>query len=328
MLLLLASLLCQSTPAPEQAPASWRDSIRLGGWLDGQYANSSKREVSPRFDVRQLNLHVHAEVSPHWRAMAELSLRHLPNVDSEGSSGEILLDRAYIEYRMRTEMGFRFGKFNTPAGLWKPQNYSVLVDSTEAPLAEGDHFIPSKSVGLGFFSRRLLSWSEWNGAAYLNNGYQDSGTESSTDDDPGWGLDLNALVRGRHRLGASHFQHRGEGSEELTRSTQMVYLESGWRKLDLRLVGVHQSSEAFSSRRGAYAQLKVRFRPQWYALFRRERSHLWRDQSWSRAHRSLLTLAWWPHNKVRTRLEWSRTRGESAEAQPVELASIWIGLIF
>ncbi|MCB1050227.1 MAG: hypothetical protein H6510_13670 [Acidobacteria bacterium] len=333
MILLFVSLLLwqQEPESPEpQRIELLSGRLKLGGWLDGQYANSSRSEESPRFDVRQVNVHFTAMLNESWRAVGELSFRHLPRVQGEESEGEILLDRAYIEYRWRTGMHLKFGKFNTPAGLWKPQNYSVLVDTTETPVLEANEYIPNKSVGIGFFGRSFWGKTELNYAGHINNGYQDNGTEVGNDDDPGWGIDINAWILERTRFGMSLFEHKAGDMEGYYRQNLVLYFEQKiWREnLSFRAESLWRDGKPEGKLEGYYLQIKYQFHPQWYAHLRYERSDDLLEGSGEEHSVWLATLAFWPHKQVRTRLEAGEHRFEFDQERNYTAASLWMGFIF
>lgn len=163
--------------------------LQASGYADVEFRNSSIENSHPSFRIHHFSLILTKELDPSWRTFAEVEYEDAPQLefepgspDCQGScSGEILLEAMNIDYSPRDSLGFRLGRFFTPAGIWAIDHYPPFVPTQERPL-HIDNIFPRLIDGILFHGSLPVIDAFFNYDFYLGNGEGNSGARDENDD--------------------------------------------------------------------------------------------------------------------------------------------------
>ena len=300
------------------------------GWVDGQYLDSDAPGQSSFFNFSHLYLSLEWNINPSFRALAEVEYEKLPRIGTTHKKAEILIDRAYLEYKHSQALKLRLGKFTTPAGIWKELHWSFTVDTTEEPIMEENAYVPQKSEGLGVFGSFFQPAGEWQYALLLVQSSEETGANEPVDGARGLGGDLNYSYKSDLKAGYSFYNYKDPARDQLRVNAWMVYLEWFfwkrqllWRTEFLRLKQTGEANlETF------YSKLKLRLTAQSYVNYRYDSGD---DKILAGGQKRItqtITLGYSPTPSVRIRLEYAHNRIDTSERPNIEQWSLWAGWIF
>lgn len=371
---------------------------KVGGWVDSIYSDNDKKNHEQFFDVHHLYLFIDNKFNENWRAFGELEFEHAPEFEGDEGKGELKLERGYIQFSLAEWFNLRFGKYNTPFGIWTPEHWAINVDTIQKPIHEDNKYVPVKQVGIEYFGTVFpeigdLSM-EINYAAYVSNGPEVFGTDDPGDNILGGGADLNIRFNDRVLMGTSFYTQNNpadsarkmEHDEDALGNElpDFAYSDFGREENSFMYYGeillpfdITLRGEAFNQNRNGnyrdvvayYAKVKWEFLPGWYINYRRA----WGDdekafKKGSGAGRypgslvvdetgtlvpkedempghtiDTVTLAYWPVNNVRIKLEYSmhhfekdtevKTRDSDGDPDSYRFEefntwAFWIGYVF
>jgi len=306
--------------------------IKIGGWLDFEYFDSGESGQNDFFNVHHVYLNFDVKVSDHWLAYVEIEYENIPEIGGdEDDDGRILLDRGYIEYRYHAGARLQLGKFNTPAGIWKPEHWAITTDTIQEPIMEDNQYIPSKSVGVQFLGSHFSSLGEFNYAALISNGSEISNTAEPVDDIHGRGLDLRFTFQDRFMVGTSYHAFEDyRGGRESTLNGAMAYASLGIIKdvLELRGEYLHVGRSDFPDLETYYDKLKWQINHSLYLNLRYDRGDDERRAQGESHTAHGFTVGIWPHRHVRMKFELVDQNFEAAIREDYLQWTAWIGLVF
>lgn len=152
-------------------------SVVIGGYMDHEF--EWLEDGGNTFDQHRFVPFLTAHVSDRVSVSMELELEHGGN---PGTDGEVKLEYAVMDYRLRDGVGFRGGVILSPLGLFNLRHDSPLNDLTERPTVNRQ-IMPStlSESGMGFFGTFYPSdESVMSYEVYLVNGF-DEGVLSGDD---------------------------------------------------------------------------------------------------------------------------------------------------
>lgn len=218
---------------PSSATA-FDDKLNLYGFADFGY--SALVSGTPliadyrEFSYGNLNLYLAKNLTPRWRALAEVRFLLAPNgarnpdgtyqstavpdpsnFDRPVSWGGIQIERAYIEYDVHARLSVRAGRYLTPYGIWNIDHGSPAIIGVSRPYIIGEQFFPERQTGLELFGAAPLGDYKLRYHATVSNGRNP--IEASRDPDKklafGGRLELEApLAGGTLRIGGSAYVGR------------------------------------------------------------------------------------------------------------------------
>jgi hypothetical protein len=312
---------------------------RIGGWVDFLYKDTDKQDSKQFFDLHHFYLYFDNELTENWRAFAELEFEHVPELEGGGGSGELKLERGYIQYTYNDHAKSRLGKFNTPLGIWTPTHWAIYVDTVTKPIHEDNKYVPVKQVGIEFFGSVFPLIGDRihgliNYAAYFSNGSEVSGTNKPEDDDLGGGVDINATFNDRYLIGISAYtQHNPSprlGTPGRREDSLMLYGEA---ELPYNIL---LRSEYFIQDRTKgdpdidviYAKIKWGFIDNWYVNYRWNQGDDDKNGNGREQTMNVFTLSYWPLPEVRIRSEFSIHDFKDPGKEDFNEWIAWIGYIF
>lgn len=152
-------------------------SVVIGGYMDHEF--EWLEDGGNTFDQHRFVPFLTAHVSDRVSVSMELELEHGGNPDA---GGEVKLEYAVMDYRLKDGLNFRGGVILSPLGLFNLRHDSPLNDLTERPTVNRQ-IMPStlSESGMGFFGTTYPSDdSVLSYEVYLVNGF-DEGVLSGDD---------------------------------------------------------------------------------------------------------------------------------------------------
>jgi len=115
--------------------------LRTYGYFDLEAAISDKDADGKRgsFDQHHFNLISVFALDQHFWIFSEIEWEHGPSIGEEQSSGNVVLERSWLEYRKSESLKIKFGKFLSPFGI-----YNLKHDATPTYLSV---FLPNSIYG-------------------------------------------------------------------------------------------------------------------------------------------------------------------------------------
>lgn len=311
-----------------EAPRGER--FKFLGWADFLYDDSDRPGTESFHDISQIYLNLQFRIAPGWRAFAEVEYEHLPNIRGTQTKTEILLERAFIEYKRSSAMRFRLGKFNTPAGIWKPLHWAVTVDTITPPIMEENGYIPIKSVGFEFCGTRSTRRGEMNYALLASDVTDRVGNDQSLDEARALGGDINYTHAEKIKSGLSLYSYKELKDNDSSVNGVLVYFElDPWRgRLLCRSEFLALERRGGLGARAFYGKLKYQLTPKQYLNYRYDRGDDERNAEGNKRTINSLTFAYWPTNNLRIKLEAGYNQIKSSPRESFWRWATWTGYIF
>jgi len=316
------------SPLPVEKSSFLKDRLEVGGWFDILLLDQGRDAVDDYFNLYHFYTTFNLKLTDSMNVFTEVEYANIPELNSSDTEVEFEIDRAYLEYRSDQRFRLRLGKFNTPAGIWKPIHWSVLVDTIALPIMEQNDYIPTSSVGVELFGRKYFGESELNYDFLFSIGSGDDLGDNS--DSEAVGGDFRYIFRERYTLGISYYNYKdveGEnGSVNGILSYADIHLLANrllWRTEFLTLTRSDTSDiKAF------YSKLKYQINRQLYLNYRFDRADDENIEPKGDEHiMRVATLGYWPKTFLRFKLEYADHKFENDSNSFVQYAA-WMGFIF
>lgn len=312
--------------------------IQVGAWADFVFRDSNLTGQDPFFDPHHLYTYLDARVSDEWSGFAEIEYEHsvqLEGGDEVEGSGEIKLERLYIQYSGCDCLNLRFGKFATRSGYWTPIHWAILMDTIQKPIHEDNGYVPKKQVGIEAFGDVLDTYIadlpvSLELAGWISNGSEVFGTNNPQDGRFGYGGDLRIVLDDRYLLGSSFYEQENPGQQGRRERTAVVYVDLQTPfDVTLRAEYLHQQrNQGFDEIDVVYAKARWDFHEQVYLNYRFGVGEDDKRGAGEDHTEHVLTLGYLPHRNVRIRAEWARNDFDAGEVEDFDIWGAYIGLIF
>jgi hypothetical protein len=225
-----ATALAQSADEEAELLAPAADagmSLKLSGFADFRYARFysngdprwQTRGIPERgaFSVGNLNLYLDGRLDQSFRSLVEVRFSYLPNgVGLQGASdvstgtglytgtstydyaqlrakaqwGGVVVERAWVEYRLDQALTIRGGQFLTPYGIWNVDHGSPTLIDISPPFPIGQELFPKGQVGVEAYGSVFLGDSRLGYHLTVSNGRIGNNPQFLD-------LDTNAALGGR-----------------------------------------------------------------------------------------------------------------------------------
>jgi len=323
--------------------------LKVGGWVNVQYVNTNQTSHKQYFNPDALYLFFDAKLDDNWRGYSELEFEGSPLTETQtASKGAIALERAYIEYTHNDLIKARFGKFDTPLGIWTPEHWTINVPSITVPIHEANLYIEPKSVGMeltgNYYSQSKNKWApDFNYHTWVSNGADIFATDSPTDGKLGYGGQLTATFNSHYDIGLSIYSQNAVTPSTTTSSgsapsTVKEFVFMPYTKIELphrvTLTGEYMRIDrdnGFKDIDTWYASAQWWFDEKSYLYYRRD----FGDDGATAVNITdgttlavdTFTLGYWPKPYVRAKLEWS-THNYNDATQDFDQWAASIGVTF
>ncbi len=183
-----------------------------------------------------LNLYLERQLNDSFRTLAEVRFLTDPNgeveelptpmggefkrvdttvSDSFGSStfrwGGVLIERAWIEYKLSDYFAMKVGHFLTPYGIWNVEHSPTVTIPARQPYLVYKEDIPGSQTGLSFYGRMFPSDStRFDYGLTISNGRGPMDTLQDLDDNKAFGLRLQLSYEGQYNLSLGTYLFTGE----------------------------------------------------------------------------------------------------------------------
>ncbi|MBW2314442.1 MAG: hypothetical protein JRH10_09650 [Deltaproteobacteria bacterium] len=248
---------------------------RIGVWFDGSWVDNDQKPGS--VDLNHFNV----LFDTRWKSFqAFLEMEYEREVGRDGGEDEreFEIEQAYLRFRPLDGLSLRAGRFNTPAGIWLPVHWSILMDTIAKPPHAAKSLLPEQQLGLEIggavfpeWLRRLdgqLDYALFAGVG--NDRLEQSDVEGVT-----VGADVRLRLREHYLIGATAYRQKNDTAKDRSEHNVLLYGEARFvDTLTFRAEYLHQRRER---PRGAawaktldvgYAKLRWDFARWFYANYR------------------------------------------------------------
>lgn len=121
-LVAVVALVC--LPAGRLDAQTARPKLKTYGYFDMEVMASFKKDNAEpwSFDQHHLNLITIYTINDRYRVFTEIEYEHGPFFSESESSGMILLEKAYLEYKHSDALRVRIGKYPSPFGIYNERH--------------------------------------------------------------------------------------------------------------------------------------------------------------------------------------------------------------
>lgn len=204
--LLAAAAVLVGSAAP---PAMAGDGIKIGGWAGFAYTDNDKDGSVAGFDAHPWYLNFQGTPTEDYQFFGEIEFEHVFEVKGASSgaqgSGELKVERLYLERNLGAAHNFRAGKFFMPFGYWYRLHWHFLTETLSRPYSFNAGSTPRQQIGLQYFGRRSVGGNQVKYYAWVGNGPDVFGANNRTTDGVGYGGSLYV----EHRIGNSPKRYLG-----------------------------------------------------------------------------------------------------------------------
>ena len=128
------------------------------------------------FRIQRLSFIPHQQINEKLRWLSEIEFEDMPRLDSNGSgtltaesTGELFVERAYIQYDFNSKLKFRIGRDFLFSTIFSDNHYATFVLNQYRPYLERQMF-PSIMDGLELMGNFNLSRTSMDYVLYYGNG--------------------------------------------------------------------------------------------------------------------------------------------------------------
>jgi hypothetical protein len=199
---------------------------QVGGWIDASWQDSNR--AADQVSLNHVNVFLDTRWQQRWQLFVEAEYEYETELSGFERENELELEQAYLKYTWRDWLSLRAGRFNTPLGIWLPLHWSILMDTIEKPLLDGNQLVPEQQIG-GELSGRVfpgklagldaeLEYSLY--AGYGEDGLHQEGTEGAT-----FGADLSLHLDQRWLVGLSGYRQKNGDEGDRIETNLLAYGE-------------------------------------------------------------------------------------------------------
>jgi hypothetical protein len=215
--------------------AAFDDKLQVYGFADVGWAWWLWKNESPfvadtrEFAFGNLNVYFAKNLTPKWRAMAEVRFLFTPNgtQNADGSFtsttdddpgnfgrpiqwGGVSIERGYVEYDVHELLTVRAGRFLTPYGIWNIDHGSPAIITAFRPYVIGEQYFPERQTGLDLYGQKYLGEIRVGYHLTASNGRSDTDAFEDRNTDMAFGgrLELELPVAGTIKVGGSIYGGR------------------------------------------------------------------------------------------------------------------------
>jgi len=248
---------------------------RIGVWLDGSYTDNDRDPGS--VDLNHFNV----LLDTRFRALQgflEMEYERESGLDGSEAEEEFEIEQAWLRFRPRDAVSVRLGRFNTPAGIWLPIHWSILMDTIEKPPHAAKDLLPEQQVGLELAGRVFPAWlADLAGQLdyALFAGVGNDRIDQDAVEGVSMGADLRLRLEDRYLVGVSAYRQKNDEAKDRSEHNLLLYGEARLPgALTFRAEYLHQRRERPASADWAktldvgYAKLRWDFARWFYANYR------------------------------------------------------------
>ncbi len=312
----------------EQSGGYFKNHLKIGGWFDILLLDQG-RGYDDFFNLHHFYVTFNLSINDAFSLFTEMEYANVPELNGYGSEKEFEIERAYLEYKTDQSFRLRLGKFHTPAGIWKPTHWSVLVDTITLPIMEQNDYIPTSSVGVELFGRRFYGQSEFNYSFLASIGTGDDLGESNANAEA-FGGDFRYIFRERYTMGVSLYNFQDVEGQNGSVNGILAYADvnlPNWRLL-WRTEFLTLTRSETPDIKAFYTKLKYQINRRLYLNYRFDRAD---DENiepkGDEQIIQTLTVGFWPKNFLRFKLEYADHKFEN-DLNAYNQYAAWMGFVF
>lgn len=279
LFLVYLSLICVMNSLAEE-------NIKVGGLMGFIYYQQNKdkngKSLHPYYDLHPIYLYTNATLSERVSGFVEIEYEHAPRFEAGAAgSGEIKLERGYIETNLSDRLNFRLGKFFTNFGPWYEEHWRVITPTFERTIAFENGYVPNFQMGVklfgheDFFDELMVKYHLWNSL-----GNEVSGTNSRKGGRfDALGAELDGYFKD-HRLGVAAYtqtnpskKNREEKHYNFFGSTKLVKKVTFISEYTIADFADGEDGTAYDNANTFYAGVEYNFLEKWSLYYRFEQGH-------------------------------------------------------
>jgi len=313
--------------------------MRVGAWLDASYVDNDLQPGSV-----DLN-HVNVLFDTRWRQLqAFLEMEYEREVDRGGAEDEeeLEIEQAYLRFGPRDGLALRLGRFNTPAGIWFPIHWSILMDTIQKPPHAAEDLLPEQQVGIELSGRLFPRWpgtaDGWDAQLdyALFAGVGGERLDQEAVEGVSFGADLRLLLADRYLVGVTAYRQRDDEQGDRSEQNFLLYGETRLpASLTFRTEYLHQRRERDRGEPHertldvVYAKLRWDFLRWFYANYRVSYGDDdGEDGVTTEQLVNTFTLGVQPHSAVRVKLEYSSHAFSGGGREDFDFWGVSLGVRF
>lgn len=249
--------------------------LRVGAWADASWTDNDLEAGSGEVN------HANVLFDARWRTLQgflEMEWEDEAGLDGSESEKEFEIEQAYLRFQPRDWFSLRLGRFNTPAGIWIPIHWSILMDTIEKPPHAANELLPEQQLGLELAGTLFPGWlvpvaGQLDYALFAGFGSKALGqdrVEGAT-----LGADLRMHLNERYLVGLTAYRQKNDEEKDRSEHNLLLYGEAQLPgALTFRAEYLHQRRERPASARWAktldvgYAKLRWDFARWFYLNYR------------------------------------------------------------
>jgi hypothetical protein len=217
---------------------------RVGVWLDGSWGDTDQGPGS--VDLNHFNV----LLDSRWRslqAFVEVEYERERGFDGGEEEKEFEIEQAYLRFRPRDALSLRVGRFNTPAGIWFPIHWSILMDTIEKPPHAAKDLLPEQQLGLEVAGTLFPDWLrplDGHLDYALFAGIGSDRLDQDAVEGVSVGADLRLRLRERWLVGATAYRQKNDEVADRSEHNLLLYGEADLPgSLTFRAEYLHQRRE-------------------------------------------------------------------------------------
>jgi hypothetical protein len=215
--------------------SAFDDKLQIYGFADVGWSWWLWKTESPfladsrEFAFGNLNIYFAKNLTPKWRAMAEVRFLFTPNgtQNADGSYtsatdndpgnfdrpiqwGGVSIERGYVEYDVHELLTVRAGRFLTPYGIWNIDHGSPAIITAFRPYVIGEQYFPERQTGLDVYGQKYLGEFRVGYHVTASNGRSDTDAFEDRNTDMAFGgrLEVELPLAGTIKVGGSIYGGR------------------------------------------------------------------------------------------------------------------------
>lgn len=156
-----------------------QNALKMNGYINSYYvayAGSAYVDKEDGFRIQRLSFIPHQQINEKLRWLSEIEFEDMPRLKSSGegnltkeSTGELFVERAYIQYDVSTKLKFRVGRDFLFSTIFSDNHYPTFILNQYRPYLERQMF-PSIMDGLELMGNFNFNRTSMDYVLYYGNG--------------------------------------------------------------------------------------------------------------------------------------------------------------
>lgn len=249
--------------------------LRIGAWADASWTDNDLGPGSGEVN------HANVLFDARWRTFQgflEMEWEEEAGLDGSEAEREFEIEQAYLRFQPRDGFSLRLGRFNTPAGIWVPIHWAILMDTIEKPPHAANDLLPEQQIGLELAGTLFPGWLASLGGQLdyaLFGGFGSEALDQERPEGATMGADVRVHLDERYLAGLTAYRQKNDEAKDRSEHNLLLYGEARLPgALTFRAEYLHQRRERPQKAKWAktldvgYAKLRWDFARWFYLNYR------------------------------------------------------------